>query len=193
MEAQEAQEASVSEESKVSEVSDFKTKLSPKVLIPLGLVMKIRRRPLSVMYMAGMIHDPLLPIVQKTLSTGRALRPDDTWSTEQLDAIMDLINEIIVQNVEEPKVQPVPQCKKCHVTDMAHAGADHEFEGESRSEDKLYVDDFDDENRTFIYGYVIGAVDDLKSFRSLPSPPVEPVPDGNEVRDEAESAIADKG
>ena len=171
-----------------------KNKVARPVTVPSGNVAMIRRRSLTVWWKTGKIPNLLLPMVRDSIATGKpVMHEKSAWTEEELKEMVLMMDTAVLECVDEPRVYPEPVCKECKrdVRDPIHQ--DHDYIGEERDPDKLYVDDVDFDDKAFIYQYVIGAVDDVASFRRLQSDDVVPVPDGADVGDETVSVGGDTG
>lgn len=126
-----------------------KSNLEP-VDVPSGNQAIIRRKPLDAFLRAGLIPNELLPIIQDALKSGKAEIGSEELlaDSKKTRAAFDLIDTIVIECMVEPKVYPIPKKE------------------EDRDEKKLYVDEVDWEDKEFVYQYAVGAVVDLKSFRS---------------------------
>lgn len=149
--------------------------------VPSGNIAMVERRPLAALWKAGRIPNSLMPMVRKSIATGDSGARETDWTDAMLSDMIKLMDSITVECTKDPVVQAVPVCKSCRRSkdDVIHE--EHDYDGEERSEDVLYVDDVDFDDKAFIYQYVIGAVDDVAAFRRGSERDVEPVPDSDEV------------
>ena len=144
----------------VTDVSSWKAKSKARELeLPSGNVCLVRVMGAQAFLSAGNIPNALMPIVQQALEQAQKGRaPSDTdveqvmanlaEDPEKLMQVFDMADAIVIKTVIEPPVAPVPA------------------EGEARSEDVLYVDEVDVEDKMFIMQFAMGGTRDLERFRS---------------------------
>lgn len=174
-----------SDEPEVTPIQGWKRPAAPKPLtVPSGNVALVRRKPLEALWKQGMIPNSLLPLVQKAIKSGEKVKHEDVeaWTEEHMSDIVELIDRVVVDCVVKPKVAPVP---------LDDDG--NEVPYEDRDQDKLYVDEVDDEDKAFIYQYVTGGTDDVARFRAEQATGLEIVPDGEDVDGSSEPAAGDQG
>jgi hypothetical protein len=114
-------------------------------------------QPIGPMMMLseGLVPNPLLPIVQKAMEAaqgGETVTTDEvvenlTSEPEQMQAILQMANNVTVYCVLEPNVQPVPA------------------PGVPRDPSLLYVDRVDFEDKLFVMQFAMGGTRDLEPFR----------------------------
>lgn len=138
----------------VSSASDFKKKRGGGLFeLPSGLYMKLRNPGgMAVLLKEGMIPNSLLAVANKSLE-GKRSGPEDfkaedgKLNLEMVNDMMQLMDHIIVVCAVEPRVYPAP-------------GVEDE-----RSDDLLYADEIEDEDKMFVFQWLTGGTADLESFR----------------------------
>lgn len=171
-----------------SPVSDWKERSRPHVVrVPSGHMALLQRRPLAAFWKAGLIPNSLMPIVRKSIASGQAVDSEE-WDDQKLRDMMLLVDTITIECTIEPQVSPVPVCKECRREKSDEIHAQHAYLGEERSDDLLYVDEVDFDDKAFIYQWAVGVVDDVSGFRKTARGDVEPVSSGEDVEREAISA-----
>jgi hypothetical protein len=175
---------------------EWKSSKSAKPIeVPSGNIAMVRRRSLEIWWKTGKIPNLLLPMVRQSIATGGPAKiiKEHDWTEDELMQMVQMMDTAVVECVDEPRVYRDPVCKSCKREERDAIHSEHEYDGEERDPEKLYVNDVDFDDKAFIYQYVIGAVDDVASFRKQQAVNVEPVPDGAEVDDEAEQPARDPG
>jgi hypothetical protein len=159
-----------------TEISDWKRQKHTQPLdVPSGNTCLVIRRPIDVFLKMGKIPQPLTDIVrsaiEKNLDDKKAFDISQyEWTPDQLSSVFTLIDEVIVECVVKPKVQPVPEEENPESPKY-----DAEFE---RDETLLYVDEVDFNDKSFIFQFVIGGTADAGKFRRELASSVGSVSDG---------------
>jgi len=169
---------------------------------------KIRRRPLTAFYKAGKIPNAIMPLVREAFVSNEVRLDVKDFTDEQLMDLLRMMDMVIIECVEEPKVHPAPICRTCHGSgeaerevgpknkktkikvDCPSCGGMGE---EDRQPDRVYADEVPFDVKNFIYNYVIGAVDDLESFRDQSAGSVEPVSERQAVEDKTKQSVGTQG
>lgn len=131
----------------VSPVSSWKKPPAPMTL-PSGNVMKLRRAGFQTFMAAGIIPNSLMSIVESAVSRGQS--PDISTMTqtpEQLVQMLEMVDAAVIFCSVEPKVQAMPS------------------DEDEREVELLYVDEVDDEDKMFIFGWSTGGTADVEQFR----------------------------
>ncbi len=92
----------------------------------------------------------------------------DELTPDRMMEIMDTMDAVIIHMVVEPKIYPVP---------------DNE---ENRDEDLLYIDEVNEEDKTFIWQYAVGGTRDVEKFRQGLQEYMEPMEQEQDVAATAE-------
>lgn len=139
-----------------SDVSAFKKRKKGSSLeLPSGLVVVARRVELRTFLERGDdVPNPLLEVVEEALNKGSKASPSDMLGVEgkgvDLDMVFEMyemVNSVVRETVVEPKVHEVPD------------------DEEDRSDDLLYVDEIEDEDKMFLFQWATGGTADLATFR----------------------------
>lgn len=134
------------EDVEVSSVSEWKKSNAPLTL-PSGKRMKIRSVGFQAFMKAGIIPNSLMSVVQSAIDKGQKDPDLDVSSTEQVEDMMKMMDDVIVFVAVAPEVKPAPK------------------QNERRSDDILYVDEIDEEDKTFIFGVCTGGTRNVEQFR----------------------------
>lgn len=152
--------------------------------VPSGHTCLVRRKPMESFLRRGLIPNALLPIVRRAISGKEMTEADMSELTiEQIAEMMTLYDTIVVDCVVAPKVFPVPTFKEQDVKDgkCQPEQVGEEIPFDQRNPDYLYVDDVDEEDKHFIYNFVVGGTRDLESFRSEQAAALERLRGGADV------------
>lgn len=142
-------------------VQSWKAKVKGHAIqVPSGNVCLMRKVGLQVFMKQGIIPNSLMPIVQKAISQGKPPSNKDLEalsSNESLmDDMMELMDEVTLFCVIEPRVERVPRDDQ---------GAIIPIGDDRRSDNLLYVDEVDIEDKMFIFNVAVGGTSDLERFR----------------------------
>jgi hypothetical protein len=139
---------SSSEPVEVSPVSAWKKNTNAPLTLPSGKVMLIRNVGFKAFIKAGIIPNSLMSTVESSLATGKTPDLSDLENKdENLSDMFDLVDEVTIFCAIDPKVHRAPK-------DEA-----------DRSNDLLYVDEVEDEDKMFIFGTTTGGTRDVEQFR----------------------------
>jgi len=134
-------------------VAGFKarTKLPPTKL-PSGNYMLLRKTDFRTFMKSGMLPNSLMGVVQKALAKGQEPEEFDMAALvadpEKVNELADMVDNIVIFCAVDPQVHPTPSSD------------------DVRSEDLLYVDEMDEEDKMFIFQLVTGGTSDVEEFRS---------------------------
>lgn len=134
--------------------------------VPSGNVARVRRTPMEALVSAGVIPNPLMRIVEESFSTegkGDVNIKFEDLDAEQMTAVFELMDNVIVRCVIAPSVSPLPA------------------EGEERDETRLYVDEVDMADKMFIFNFVVGGTADVEQFRQEQAAVLESLSSGEGV------------
>lgn len=152
--------------------------------VPSGKTCKVRRKPMDSFLRRGLIPNSLLPLVRKAI---KGENMDDTkmedLTEDQIIQTLELYDIIVVDCVVAPKVFPVPHytAKDAAEGRCAEEQVGQEIPLDDRNQDFLYVDEVDQDDKTFIYQFVVGGTRDLESFRAEQSAAMERLRGGADV------------
>lgn len=131
-----------------------KATVGHELRLPSGNVCLARRPGMQAFITNGTIPNSLMPMVNKFLNEGKAPKSTkDVLGGEELtpELIADMyrmFNDVVLDVVIEPKVSNPPNSE------------------EDRDDDVLYIDEVDDEDKSFIFNWAVGGTSDLEKFRS---------------------------
>lgn len=131
----------------------WKQAQSEPIELPSGNYMRVRRMSMSTLISTGKLPNSLLGIVQSAVSKGTGMAgvedkmADIMGDQKSLDEMARFMDDLLVMVAVEPKVYRVPD------------------EETDRDDDTLYVDEVDQEDKSFIFQVVTGGTTDLEKFR----------------------------
>jgi hypothetical protein len=164
------------EDAQISSIQEFKKRRKGTPLaLPSGLVVKARRVQLRTYLATGNVPNPLLEIVQEALQKGQeadisaivGAGPDgDGVDMEQVNAMFELVEALVMEMVVEPKVHPLPELidEDEEVVEEDDPRYSDMLE-EAKDEDLVYIDDFDEEDKMFLFQWATGGTSDIATFR----------------------------
>lgn len=145
---------------KVSSTSDFKKRKGGRIMaLPSGLVVKARRVELRTFIQHGDVPNMLLPIVEEALNKGREMdlsqivAQDGGMNLDMIKDMLEMVDKVVMAVCLDPKVH----------SSMDEDG--NEIPEEDRDDDLVYVDEFDDEDKMFLFQWSSGGTDDVAIFR----------------------------
>lgn len=138
-----------------SDVTAFKKRaLGIMLPLPSGLVVRAKRVEIQTFILNGNVPNPLMQVVSEALEKGQKADIEKIVGVEEggidletVREMYDLVEAIVIESIQEPKVHPVPE------------------DPENRDDDLLYVDEVDDEDKMFIYQWASGGTADIEQFR----------------------------
>lgn len=166
-----AKAAREAEALKISQIGDFKKRLGGLLELPSGAVVKVRNPGgMRVFLDSGMIPNSLMKIIQDGLDKGKPAAPGDIVKDGKIDPamltdMMTMMDNIAIKVIVEPPVMPALTEMDLIEWNTAHPEESLDTVEQLRSEDKLYVDEFPDEDKMFIFQWVSGGTKDLETFR----------------------------
>jgi len=159
----------------VTEISKWKKDTGPLPLeVPSGNTCLVRQKPLTACLKAGLVPNPMLALVKRSIQTGQGFETEDL-SDDQILALITLIDNVVMACTVEPKVYPEP-----------------EQDGD-RDDERLYVDEVSFPDKYAIYAYAISGVKEVAPFRGEQTGDVERIHDGEDIPVPAVSADGDQG
>ena len=140
---------------KATSVSDWKksTQLRP-TLLPSGKYLAFKRVGMQVFLQMGMMPNSLMSYAQNAVEKGRGREmsgeeiTDLISNADKITELVAFIDKAICFVSVEPKIHPVPE-------DEA-----------DRSDEVLYVDEVELEDKMFIWQLVAGGTTDVETFRT---------------------------
>jgi hypothetical protein len=141
----------------VSSIKDFKKrKQGVELTLPSGLIIKARRAELRSFLATGDVPNPLIPMIEEAINKGRNVDVneitglnDGEFNLDTVNDMYEMVDNVVMTSCVEPQVHPVP-----------------EDEDEDRDDDLLYIDEFEDEDKMFVFQWCIGGTDDIAQFRA---------------------------
>lgn len=133
--------------------------------LPSGNWIRIRKIGMQGFMKLGMIPNALMPFIEKGVKKGKGAAPaPNELDGEAMAAMLsdgkalqemaNFFDRMVVEVCTEPKILPLPK--------MDEDGNEHE----ERDPDQLYVDDIDEEDKTFIFQLCTGGTTDVERFRA---------------------------
>lgn len=150
--------------------------------LPSGKVARVRRAmDLGIMLKTGQIPNPLAGVVNEMIRSQSPDFPTDKMSNEAVAQMMSLVDLTCSKCFMEPRVEiPPTAAEDASPEEKAKAEAWQPTEG------AISVEDLDQRDRFFIFGWAQGGPADLAPFRKAANPPVATRQDGAEVPDDTE-------
>lgn len=167
--------ASRAEALRVSQIGDFKARMGGIMELPSGLVMKLKNPGgLQAFIANGTIPNSLLGMVQEGLrgkqgAEAAKAAADLANDLESLGDMLQMLNLVMVQAAQEPKVYPVPTPEDLERHNIMNPSNSFETIDEYREhfdDNRLYVDEIDEMDKQFVFQWVSGGVRDLATFRA---------------------------
>lgn len=142
--------------------------------LPSGEVAQVRRIGPQLFFQAGIVPDSLAPIVQGLIESAQGGKPQSeedivkaVMSTGDMEAMFRLVDNVLVASVVSPKVAIRPE------------------DPDDEQDDIFYTDEVDEDDKNFIFQYVVGGTRDWERFRRETSGTVGSVPPGEVAADQA--------
>lgn len=144
----------------ISSPADFRNRSTAPLELPSGLTIRCRRSTLPTLMKLGFVPNELMGVANKAMAKGSpdGLGSDVGTTPESIEKMMKMVDDVTVFAVYEPPIEPVPM----RIVDV---GGEEEVPLEEREEGVVYVDELDQQDKTFIYQYVVGGNRDLDQFR----------------------------
>lgn len=159
------------EELRISQIGDFKKRLGGLMQLPSGAVVKTRNPGgLRVFMDAGVIPNSLMAMIQKSLKSGikpsaEDIMPDGELDPQMINDMTALLDHIAIKCIVEPPVNPVPTEADMQVWNKNNPDEQITDPEELRSDDQLYIDEFPDIDKQFLFQWISGGTRDLETFR----------------------------
>lgn len=157
-------------EQPVSPVSSWKQK-QKTLTLPSGHVVEVFNPGLKSFLVSGSIPNSLMTLADGALKKGQPLEQADIEDLvndpRKIADMLKMVDTIAMGVVINPKLHPVPE------------------NASDRSDDVLYVDEMDDEDKLFIFQWVTGGTSDLERFRSELAGDMAALSPGNDLEEQA--------
>lgn len=143
---------------------------------PSGNTMRVRNRGFRSFIQAGIIPNSLLGVIEEALAKGKEpdlgkLQKDDgTLELTTIDDMFTLMENVMIECSVEPKVHPLPE------------------DPDERSDELLYIDEIDEEDKLFLFQWVTGGTRDVERFRSEYAAHLATLPGGEDLGSPAKPA-----
>ena len=151
----------------VSSVSSWKRPKSPVLELPSGQSVRVFNPGMKTFLVNGTLPNSLMVLAEKALQKGQPLGKDDMEKLindpKKIADMLKFVDDLTMAVVTEPPVFPTPE------------------HGMDREDDKLYVDEIDDEDKLFIFQWATGGSADLERFRTELAGTLAPLQSGDDV------------
>lgn len=131
----------------------WKAKSSAPVVLPSGNVMRIRRIGMQTLIATGKVPNALMGIMKSAVDKGTGMQgvegelKDLMGDEKALRDLTQFTDDLLVMTSIEPKVYPAPKTEA------------------DREDDKLYVDEVEEEDKAFLFQLLQGGTADVEQFR----------------------------
>lgn len=159
----------------VTSVSEFKKKTLSRrgiLTLPSGVRVRAVSPGMSAFITRGLIPNPLLEVIQKSLDTGKEVDPeklmkddDGEINRERMAELMGLVDSVTCEVMKEPKCYRVPTQADLRVWNQQHPDEQLDDPEQLRRADRLYVDEVDDLDKMFLWQWSVGGTEKLAQFR----------------------------
>ena len=136
----------------IASPQDFKKKARSEITLPSGSTIQVKKVDSLKAFMGGGgIPNSLIPLVQSAIKQGTTEELDKKIADmnfsdlEEVSVMMDNVN---IQAWVMPKLYPIPEDEV------------------NRSEEYLYIDEVDMEDKLFVFQWVTGGTQDIAQFRN---------------------------
>ena len=148
-------------ELKISTVGDFKKRIGGIFELPSGMVVRLRNPGgLAVFLSSGTIPNSLMSVVTKALKNNQA--GVDVENNPEVAAELESIIDEDPQALAQMSIMMDSIAVKCMIEPLCHPVP---ADGEERSEDLLYADEVELQDKQFMFRWISSGVKDLEPFR----------------------------
>jgi hypothetical protein len=157
--------------------SEWRKNVTYPVPVPSGNTALLRAVGMQAFINKGMIPNSLMPQVEKALKGSKEavnaadLFKDVDITAETLAEMMEMIDQVVVFTVVQPKVYAAPKDESGNVIDF----------DDRDPIDGLWVDEVDFEDKEFIFQFAVGGTRDLETFRRQHATQLASLRDGENV------------
>lgn len=139
--------------------------------LPSGNVVEVKNPGIMALANKGLVPNSLMVVIQESIKKGKQPTPEEVMS-ESIDIaeMLEMVDKTVVECVTNPSVHPDPIANEDGVEIDPVTG-----EPADDDADWLYLRDFGDEDKMFIFQWVTGGVSNLEQFRSESSNLLAPV------------------
>lgn len=164
--------AKAAEQLRISQIGDFKKRMGGVMELPSGVVVKLKNPGgMRAFLGADNIPNSLMVIIDKALKTKQAPKVEDIIGEggkidpAMMRDMMSLFDIVALQTIVEPPVLPAPTQADVTAWNEQHPDDPKLDPEQLRDENLLYIDEFPDDDKQFIFQWVTGGVKDLETFR----------------------------
>jgi hypothetical protein len=136
----------------VSNVASWKKPKDTILALPSGNNVRVFNPGMKTFLVNGTVPNSLMSLADKALQKGQPLEDGEVNDLindpKKIADMLKFVDDITMAVVVEPKIYPTPMV------------------GSERSDEFLYIDDMDDEDKLFIFTWGTGGSTDLERFRA---------------------------
>lgn len=137
--------------------------------VPSGNVCLAKNPGMRSFMKSGIIPNPLMAPLQKALDRGSGLQDKELKalmqdSPEHIEAMAQLVDNVVVEVVVQPRVWAVPTMEEISFNLKNYP--EDELDESGRLKNRLYVDEVDFQDKAFIFQWSVGGTRDLETFRA---------------------------
>lgn len=131
-----------------------KSAQSPLLTLPSGNVMRVKKIGLQALMKTGKMPNSLMAYADAAVKKGKKQEVTEKQMVEilqdedQVREIANFMDTVTIICAEEPEVHPLPD------------------DGVEKDPDLLYVDEIDEEDKSFLFQAVMGGTTDVETFRA---------------------------
>lgn len=116
--------------------------------LPSGNAMRLKNPGIMELASKGLVPNALMAVIMDAIKKGKEPKPEEIMSENiEINDMFEMMDKAIIEMAQEPEVFPLPE------------------QGEKRDPDAVYIDDIDQEDKMFIWGWATGGTDDVEQFR----------------------------
>lgn len=143
--------------SRRSTAASWKRNRGEDLELPSGNVALVKRPGITKFISEGCVPDPLMGVVDRAVKRGKGLPLQEQQAIlkdpEKIRAMEEMMDKVLCLVVVEPKVV------------MGTDDEGNEIPESERSEDVIYADEVDMDDKVFIFNFAVGGTRDLARFR----------------------------
>jgi hypothetical protein len=167
----------------ISAGNAFRKNANAPLELPSGQIVKCRRSDLTQLMELGFIPNDLMAVASSAMARGDA-NPDLSGVGQDADSMkqmMRMVDDVTLWALLDPKAHKPPVWStdvgtyRVATSDDPRFGQVVPMEDREEDDEKLYIDEMDTVDKTFIYGFVAAGNRDLQPFRRGLGSGVEPV------------------
>lgn len=147
---------------KLASPADFKKKNKNLQELPSGLSVELKKIPMAVLLKAGILPNTFMQVAQDAISRGEVdeakIREQATAGPDVIAEMNEMVDKVVVAAMKSPQCYEAPRNEA------------------DRDDAKLYVDEMDEIDKMYIFGWVTGGHENLEQFREGLAPSLGIVP-----------------